>query len=346
MPSLTWFSDLEYWLVDEPALSRAVLTDDRFSSSTLNTSFSRFSSGHIHQECAYLLDILRRWYVEHDPPQHTAERRVTQAHFSRGLLTRLGPAINDIVDETLDALSARTGGVDAVRDIAEPVSARVIGLALGLQRLDISQLHRWSADIAAFVSAVYRLDLARKAQQAVLEMADFIRQELTGQAAEGLAGRYQDGDFLAGVADHTMMLFGGLETSARLLGLALWELLCTSDRAAVEVEEIIDRVLRRYPPLKYVSRVAAADIELADRRIRAGELVMVSLTGAEDVATPALAFGMGRHFCLGMPLTMLETTILLNAFQRRFPDAALAAPNAEPSGNHAYHGFHRLPLVL
>ena len=43
----------------------------------------------------------------------------------------------------------------------------------------------------------------------------------------------------------------------------------------------------------------------------------------------SLAFGFGRHFCLGNSLARLEARALLETIARRFPDAELAT---DPAG--------------
>ncbi|GAB3147769.1 cytochrome P450 [Micromonospora sonneratiae] len=331
--------------MEQPALSRAVLTDDRFSSQTLGTAFRRFSNTAIHTECAHLLDILSRWYVQHDPPEHTERRRLSQGNLTRTALTALTPAIEAVVAEVLDALPEQ-GKADGVRDVAQPVSARVIALALGVPAIDPRLLHRWSTDIGRFLGAVYRLDYARAAQRAVEEMASFLEDALKTGATRGPGPVYRGTDARENLAAHTMMLFGGLETSGRLLTLGLWELLRAPDPGMVDVDGLLDAVLRDYPPLRYVSRVATRECVFDDQRIRAGDLLMVSLTGGAAAGAPVLAFGQGRHYCPGMQLTMIEANLVLSRFRERFPGAALSTPDVRPTAGAAYHGFDSLPLTL
>ncbi|GGT43290.1 cytochrome P450 [Streptomyces chromofuscus] len=345
-PALTWVGEPGYWLVDDPDLSRQVLTTDSFSSSTLTPSFDRFVSERVKEECAFLLDVLSRWFVDQDPPEHTAERRLCQPHFSRGLLDQLAPDIRRIVVEVMDSLPDHP---DAVTDISRPISARVIGLALGMGDVDAAVLHRWSDDIARFVGAVYRADYAAAAQRSVMEMADFVERHLTVRGDAGPIGPYRGSDRRQNIAAHTMMLFGGLETSARLLSQLIWAVTTRerTNRAGIDdVDDIIDRVIRRFPPIKFVTRISAADVDLHGTTVRKGDLVLVSLTSATDGPAPALAFGAGRHFCLGMTLTLLEARIVLEEFLARYPEALVDTDGVGPSDNSLYHGFERLPLRL
>ncbi|MEU4498891.1 cytochrome P450 [Streptomyces sp. NPDC023998] len=340
---LTWLPELGYWTVEEPELCRAVLADDQFSSSTLTTSLGSFGRGKVEQDCPYLVDILSRWFVEMDPPEHTDERRMLQGHFSRGMLAKWESRIVEIVNEVLDGLPDE---IDAVTEIAQPVSAQVIGLVMGLEDVDSDVLHGWSNDISRFLGAVYRTDYAVKAQWSVENMSRLIESQISSGQDNRLADIYQDCDIRQSVAAHTMVLFGGLETSARLIGQVIHASLSLPVNSPRHVDAIVEDSLRGFPPLKYVSRIAQSDVELQRQTIRAGDLVMVSLTGGRDVASPVLAFGMGRHFCLGMPLTMLETRILLSEFLRRFPAATIEDARARKDANQAYHGFESLPIRL
>ncbi|MFG3309804.1 cytochrome P450 [Streptomyces wuyuanensis] len=342
-PAITWISEGGYWLVEDPELGRQVLTDDRFSSNTLQPSFNMFVSGRVKEECAFLLDILSRWFVDQDPPEHTAERRLCQPHFSRIKLDSLAPKIRETVIGVLDQLP---GNPDAVTDIAKPISARVIGLALGLADVDAAVLHRWSDDIARFVSAVYRPDYAFAAQRSVKEMASYLRDHISAQADSGEATVYQGSDANRSLAAHTMMLFGGLETSARLLGQLIWAVTASEHKGNPDIDEVIDSVIRRFPPIRFVTRTPTCDAELHGGTVRKGELVLVSLTGSADRSSPALAFGIGRHFCLGMTLTMLEARIFLEEFLPRYPQATLDTECITTSENQLYSGFERLPLRL
>ena len=60
-----------------------------------------------------------------------------------------------------------------------------------------------------------------------------------------------------------------------------------------------------------------------------------------------LAFGYGRHQCLGQHLARLELEIVVNSLFRRVPSLQLAAPAGElPFKTDAeIYGVHRLPVM-
>jgi cytochrome P450 len=106
-------------------------------------------------------------------------------------------------------------------------------------------------------------------------------------------------------------------------------------------------------------------MELQGRRIKAGDVVIASLSGANrDPASSGpdpdrfdplriprsghLAFGHGMHRCIGAELARMELRIVLPALLRRFPDLELAVPEQELSFRELsfVYGVAELPVTL
>ena len=97
-------------------------------------------------------------------------------------------------------------------------------------------------------------------------------------------------------------------------------------------------------------------------RIAAGDLVLVSLTGASrdprtstadafDPTSPSaahLAFGHGMHRCVGAELARMELRAALRGLARRFPDLALAVDPGTLAFTplSAVYGLESLPVRL
>jgi cytochrome P450 len=101
----------------------------------------------------------------------------------------------------------------------------------------------------------------------------------------------------------------------------------------------IEEVLRYYPPIQAIGRVAVDDVQLGGHLIKSGSQIVNWLASAnrdgkkfEDPDTfnpsrkpnPHLSFGFGIHFCLGAPLARLEAKIALNLLLERFRHIARA----------------------
>jgi cytochrome P450 len=109
-------------------------------------------------------------------------------------------------------------------------------------------------------------------------------------------------------------------------------------------DDVIEEGLRRSAIVTNLMRVTTADVEVAGVRIPAGSVVLVNLPAANGddtcFADPLtvdphrgnlnahLAFGIGRHFCLGAPLARLEAKCALQELYDRLPGLE-ADPNQE-----------------
>jgi len=110
----------------------------------------------------------------------------------------------------------------------------------------------------------------------------------------------------------------------------------------------VDESLRLEPAAGRVDRYATADVELGGAPIRRGDLVIVSLTGANrdpaffadpdrfDLRRPEVrshvAFAQGPHACVGVHLARLETTAALEAALDGWPGLRLDPEATAPTG--------------
>ncbi|MEJ2858415.1 MULTISPECIES: cytochrome P450 [unclassified Saccharothrix] len=351
---MEWDDGLECWVVSDPALARVVLNHPGFSSQTSKRLGELYMTEESRREHRALTEFLRLWFVHTDGEEHAALRKPMQRLFSASFTRSLGPVVEQIVDACLDDLAADPSH-DAVPTVAEGVSGRVMGHIVGVPQ-EPAVLHTWSKTLSGFIAAMYRRDHAEAAHRVMLEMTE----ALAGSPALDGFPRDTPENRARTTATWSMILFGGLETTASLIGScllavlddrALWERV-EADRPG-EVESLVESVLEKRPPLRNVGRVVAADLEFEGRSLREGDLVLVSLAGGglfdQDWTTPVgeraerhLVFGHGAHYCIGAPLSRLEAATVLRRFVRRFPDAALADNGVEWGPNLAYVGLDHL----
>ena len=357
---LTWDDGLECWVVSDPGLARVVLNHQGFSSQTTKRLGELYMTEESRLEQRDLTEFLRLWFVHTDGEEHAELRKPLQSLFSASYTRSLRPQVEAIVDACLDDLAA---GVthDAVPTVAEGVSGRVMGHIVGVPR-EPAVLHTWSRTLSGFIAAMYQRAHAQAAHRVMLEMTEAL--ELS-PALEGFP-RDTPLERARTTATWAMILFGGLETTASLIGSCLLAVLddptlrerVRADRPG-ETESLVESVLEKRPPLRNVGRVVARDLEFEGARLREGDLVLVSLAGSglfdTDLANLAsvaeradrhLAFGYGVHYCIGAPLARLEAAAVLRGFVRRFPHAALAENGVEWGPNLAYVGLDHLFLEL
>jgi cytochrome P450 len=294
-----------------------------------------------------------------DPPEHTRLRKILTPEFTMRRLERLKPRIAGIVERQLDELEAAGPVADLVEHFAAPIPFLVICELLGLP----------DDDRASFQKLGHaRFDVSQGGMVfgAVSESREFLIEAVRRQRkapGEGLIGKIiqEHGDEiddldLGGVADGVFT--GGFETSASMLALGAMVLLqnpaelawLRSDNAAIEpvVEELL-----RYLSVVQISfpRFARDDLELFGKQVKAGDVVVCSISGANrDAASPGngststntlehfdphrlsaphYAFGHGFHRCLGAELARMELRAAYPALVRRFPHLELAVDPSE-----------------
>lgn len=311
-----------------------------------------------------------------DPPDHTRMRKILTPEFTMRRLNRLTPRIHEIVEQRLDALEAeaeRTGGpVDLANVFAWPIPSLVICELLGIPYEDRDEFERLSTA---------RFDLfggADASLGAISESLTYLHQIVKKQRespGDGLLGMIvkEHGDKvddweLAGMADG--LLTGGLETTASMVALGALVLLRDPETFALvrDDDSTIDKVVEemlRYLTVVQVAfpRFARSDIEIGGKTISSGDIVLISLSGANrDSALGAdvesfqgireksahLAFGYGVHRCIGAELGRMELRAAYPALVRRFPSMRLAVDPEELTFRKLsiVYGIESLPVHL
>ncbi|MFF8992521.1 cytochrome P450 [Streptomyces sp. NPDC014983] len=173
----------------------------------------------------------------------------------------------------------------------------------------------------------------------------------------------------ADAAVHALAIFmvlAALETTSYLLCTVV-QLLLDDPRRMVwlrkhpeHVHGAIEETLRYDAPIHLISRVAAADIELGDVLVPAGEMIQLVIGAAHHdpekypdphIFDPCrgaqhLAFGTGAHYCLGNALARMEAGVLLTALIKLpFSLQISAAPEWAPR-RLAFRRMQSLQLEL
>jgi cytochrome P450 len=346
---------LRVWMVSGVEENRAVLAD----SENFSTDIRKYVG---KQDATGAQAIGGLGFT--DPPDHTRLRRLLTPEFTRRRLARLQPRIDAIVSERLDALESHRAGdtadepVDLVADFAFPIPFQVICELLGVAPEDrdyFRQLGHARFDVRQGGLGVFG---------AMSESRDFLIETARRQrveARDGLIGALiaEHGDAisddeLGGLADGVFT--GGYETSASMIALGALTLIESPDASRWLREEdaatapIVEELLRYLSVVQIAfPRFAREDMELFGVRLRAGDVVICSLSGAnrDDALaegdaerfnpgrhagrplTSHLAFGYGMHRCVGAELGRMELLTAIPQLVRRFPDMRLAVPAHE-----------------
>ncbi len=310
-----------------------------------------------------------------DPPLHTRLRKIVTPEFTMRRLARLGPAVERIVDDALDVFEAAGSPTDLAKHLAFPVPFQTICELLGLDYDDREAF-------AALGSA--RFDAtngAAAAFGAVSAQREFLFDAVARQRRDpgpGLIGQIirAEGDAisdvdLAGLADGVFT--GGFETTAGMIALGTIVLMREEKHANLvrngtsqDVDLVVEELLRYLSVVQVAfPRFAKEDMTLFGQRIRKGDVLLASLSGANRDGAAAgekpedfdpfrvprsghLAFGHGIHRCIGAELARMELRTVFPRLLRRFPDLALAVPESELSFRQLsfVYGVDELPVTF
>ena len=244
------------------------------------------------------------------------------------------------------------GSAELREEYAGPLAAAVMAAALGLAPSGVSAgtVLGWYRDIVAAVAAMpatgpsggvpERVPVASfgALAAALLQAVDRGHAPLLGEAA-GSGALTRD----EAVSNAAVALFGGIETAEGMICNAVLHLLGNYGvvRDDADLDRVVEESLRLEPAAAVVDRYATRDVTAGGAPIGRGDLVRVSITGANrdpavfpdpdqfDPARPNagrhLAFARGPHFCIGAHLARLETVTAVRALLDGLPGLRLDA---------------------
>lgn len=307
---------------------------------------------------AVMGQVMGHTILEMDAPEHPRHRALVARAFRTRMLQRWGDTlITDTVRELVDRI-APLGRADLVRSLTFPFPVKVIARILGLPDEDWPKFQRWSIELIG-VGADWERGVAASAA-----LRDYFSQVVTARRADPrddlisqLTQAEVDGHRLADDEIYPflcLLLPAGAETTYRSSGNLIHLLLTHRDQLeAVRADrsllpQAIEEALRLEPPLLFIMRTAAHDVDVCGVTIPAGSTVGVSLGAANRDPTrwsdpdtfdifrepkQHISFAAGPHLCLGTHLARLETRVVLDAVLDRLPGLRLD-PDAEDPHIH------------
>ncbi|GLZ39709.1 cytochrome P450 [Actinokineospora sp. NBRC 105648] len=360
------------WLVTGHAAARAVLADPRMSSDRMRRPGVLEKLSPAMRE--RVLDEKARagGFIAMDAPEHTRYRKLLTGQFTVRRMRQLGPRINQIVTDHLDAVLAQGPPVDLVTAFALPVPSLVICELLGVPYADRAGFQSWTAKLLTLGTPLEKLfEIGDQLRDFMLAL---VADKRARPADDLLSGLIQSGTEPA-LTDHelvniaNLLLIAGHETTANMLALGTFGLLDNPEQLAAlradpsGVEAAVEELLRYLPIIHLgLMRHALADVEVGGQRIAEGDLVLVSIQAANrdgahyadpdalDLTRargPHLSFGHGIHQCLGQQLARVELAVGFTELLRRLPGLRLAVPQDEVPlrEDMAIYGVHSLPVT-
>jgi cytochrome P450 len=305
--------------------------------------------------------------VDNDPPSHTVYRRIASRAFTPGRLREVEPLVQDVTTQLIDAF-IDAGRVEFVTQFCRPLPMRVVCDLLGLARDMGDQINAWSEAYLALAGRQLPKERALVAQQAVVDLNNYIAEELEDRRARPRQdviteltrartpeGRELNLTELSAIVRNLLTAAG--ETTAFMLGNTMLQLLEQPERLTEVsadpsmIARMMEESLRRESPQQWNWRKVVQDVEIGGATIPAGSWIHIvwaaanrdpSVFDAPDRFEPArenvarqLAFGLGTHFCLGAPLARIEGRVAFDRLLRRLRDIRVAGVSDAVVRRHA-----------
>jgi cytochrome P450 len=293
--------------------------------------------------------------------------------FTPKKMLALEPEVRDFCARTLEPLVG-TDGFDFVKDYAEIVSSRVIGLMLGIPEADqmgvraaleahVTTDRPRDVDRSNFEGAMY----AEYVEWRETHPSDDLMTALLNVEFEDETGQERTLTRQEVLTFITLLSGAGNDTTAKLIG---WIGKLLSDnpgerRLLVEDPSLIpgavEETLRFEPPGMQNARYAAQDVEFDGGVVPAGSALVCIMASANrddrrfpdpdrfDVRrqpTGHMTFSFGAHFCLGAALARLQGRVALEEALRRFPEWTVVDSDAVLEPTSTTRGWKSLPVVI
>jgi cytochrome P450 len=353
------------WLVTRHADVRALLRDERFSSSPDHPNFPFINEG----LKAQTMDAPARPFVRLDGAEHVRYRNALTAEFTPRRVEELRPRIQRVVDDYLDAMIRHGSPADLLSEFALPMPSLVICELLGVDY----QNREFFLDRSGLLlkTAAEPGQLQRALDELVGYLTDLVERKRR-HPDDDIVSRLAAGNDLsdAEIAVTSMfLLIAGHETTANQITMSTLALLRNPEQlAAVRArpELVVPAVeeLLRYVSITHsgVPRVATEDVTVSGQLITAGDGVLCVLDTANHdesafhapatlditrVGRSHVAFGFGVHQCLGLQLARVELQVALESLLRRLAGLRLdvGMDDLRFREDGAVYGVHELPIA-
>jgi cytochrome P450 len=324
---VSWLPCLKGWLVTAHAPALTAMRD----AAAFTVDDPRFSTAQVIGPSMLSLD--GETHVRHRAPFVAPFRAsAVQDRFTDAAVARA---------QALIAGVRRAGGGELRRGFAGPMAAAIVATALGMAGDEVDAVLADYDEIVASVTAISAGQGPTAAgSTAVTRLRGRLEPVIDGRRGDSLladAGRAGGRGSGLGrdeiAANAAVLLFGGIETTEGMISNALREILThpgelqrvRDDPGALD--GVIDESLRREPAAAVIDRYATREVRLGEAQIGRGDLVRISITGAnrdpavfpdpdryDPTRTNArrhLAFAQGPHVCVGVHLARLEARVAL-----------------------------------
>lgn len=373
---LGWPAGPGFWAVSRHADVVRVLKDSATYSSHLGAT-------QIRDPDPGDLPFIRRMMLNQDPPGHGRLRRLVSRAFTPGRIERFAAVARErartLLAAALERAARGDGTVDLVAAVTDEYALLNLTDLLGVPESDRRLLLRWTRQVIGYQDPDEAGPSVPDASGRPLNPRSPAMLRDMFAYAHQLAGhkrRHPADDIMTTLAQDPELDGPELEMFFFLLTVAGNDTVRSAAPGGLlalaehpepyrllrdgkgELGLAVDELLRWHPPVLTFRRTAAQDTELAGRRIRAGDKVVVLHASANrderafadpgrlDLArspNPHVSFGDGPHVCMGAHFARLQLRLLYAEVLRALPVLRPAGP-AERLVSNFINGIKSLPV--
>jgi cytochrome P450 len=341
---VAWMASAEGWLVTSHELAVSVMSNPEL----FTVADPRFSTTHVIGPSMVSVDGL----------DHVRQRTPFADQLRRRDVQDWVSSVTAAAAEASIAALRRDGSGDMRTEFAGPVVAAVIAAMLGIEDLPPATLLAWCTTIDEQVED-FTVGAPPRAQATVAlqSLRASIERALEQPHNESILQAVARGSVLDReevLANAVFLALASINPEAAMLN-ALLHLLENPSQLELVREDparwrgAIAESQRLEPATAFIDRYATADVTLRGCKISRGQLVRVSISGANrdpavfvepdrfDIARPnvrrQLTFATGPHMCIGIHLTRVEAKVALDHLIHSLPGLRLdAAHRVRPEG--------------
>ena len=308
-------------------------------------------------------------FINMDPPDHRMHRSAVTPVFSSTNLAALESEVEARASEILDRVPVNTE-FDWVTTVANELPLQMLSTLFGIPEEDRYHMLYWTNAQVGLFGGVPRDDEEAKKHPSFTEYFLRLRAERAGEAevtpdlvSHLVHGQPDISDKM--YLNHLRLLTVGANDTTRtsiaggLEAVIKQDLYDTLRRDPGLLTTAVNEIVRFVTPVVHQRRTALADFELAGKRIRKGDkVVMFYVSGNRDEGAfdnpdqlvlnrqepRLLSFGSGIHHCIGFRLARMQLQHMWAGMLERFSSFELVGEPRRLRSNFV-QGYVSMPVI-